>query len=624
MPAASLSNSSTAPARVRSKRGLPPRLLVCFCLVAIATVFGGAINHGQLIWVADGVLLAYLLLAPRKLWPAYLVAGFFGHAVISPLMHPDPAMSLLFMPHDVLEVSLAAHLLRRRSTELPNFTSAFYLLRFTACALLVAPITIAFVYSVVSSVWLHTSFLSTFSTWFIADSLGILVTTPAFVAVFRSSLSRSAGGQKDWLLMVPILGAIALLLCQNAIPGSPLLFPLLIFVLLRFGLGWASLFTLATAAIGAWATVHGLGPFSSGAPGDPPAAIRLQIFVICIMAVLYSISIVIENLRTTERRLQQIANLHALVAENSRDVILLVGFEGTRNFISSPDRSWGGWSREEIMSVSNLDLVHPDDRKNIYSVLNELRTKNEGAMIEVRLRRKDSTYAWIEAALRAVRDPISQLPTGVLASIREITERKLSEQQLEDAYHAVEALSVTDPLTGLANRRRFDQALAAEWRRALREQNPLSLLLIDADQFKNYNDTYGHPSGDICLKQIADAVLSGATRASDLAARIGGEEFVVLLPNTSGDGARNLASHICEVMRSRALPHSGNPYGIVTVSVGCATVVPQPGQSFSFLVDLADQALYSAKHAGRNCIYPPEYIPEPEIPGAPQDHFGLA
>jgi diguanylate cyclase (GGDEF)-like protein/PAS domain S-box-containing protein len=600
------------------------RLLGCFSLVACATFFGGAINHGQLIWVADGVLLAYLLLAPRKLWPAYLVAGFFGHVIISPIMHGDPATNLLFMPHDVLEVSLAAHLLRRRSTELPNFTNAFYLLRFTACALIVAPVTIAFAYSIVSSLWLHTPLLSTFSTWFIADSLGILVTTPAFVAVFRSSLGQSAGGQKNWLIMVPILGAIALLLCQNPIPGPPLLFPLLIFVLLRFGLGWASLFTLATAAIGAWATVRGIGPFSAPAPRDPSAAIRLQVYVISIMAVLYSISIVIENLRATERRLQQIANLHALVAENSRDVILLVGFEGGRNFISSPDRSWGGWSRDEIMSINNLDLVHPDDRTNIFSVLNVLRTKNEGAMIEVRFRRKDSTYAWIEAALRAVRDPISHLPTGVLASIREITERKHAEQQLEDAYHAVEALSVTDPLTGLANRRRFDQALAAEWRRALREQNPLSLLLIDADHFKNFNDTYGHPSGDSCLKQIANAVLSGATRASDLAARIGGEEFVVLLPNTSGDGARNLASHICEIMRSREIPHSGNPFGIATVSVGCATVVPQPGQSFSFLVDLADQALYAAKHAGRNCIFPPGYILENEMHGTSHDHFGLA
>jgi diguanylate cyclase (GGDEF)-like protein len=184
--------------------------------------------------------------------------------------------------------------------------------------------------------------------------------------------------------------------------------------------------------------------------------------------------------------------------------------------------------------------------------------------------------------------------------VREITERKLAEQQLADAYRTVETLAVTDALTGLANRRRFDQCLATEWRRAMRDRKPLSLLLIDADFFKSYNDSYGHLRGDSCLKQIAEAALDVVARPGDLVARFGGEEFAAILPNTGKSGALQLACDICAVMRNRQLPHSFNPVGVVTVSVGCATLIPKLGKHAAHLIDCADKALYQAKRTGRN------------------------
>jgi diguanylate cyclase (GGDEF)-like protein len=131
--------------------------------------------------------------------------------------------------------------------------------------------------------------------------------------------------------------------------------------------------------------------------------------------------------------------------------------------------------------------------------------------------------------------------------------------------------------------------------------------MMDADKFKVYNDTYGHPRGDSCLKQIAEAAMDVVARPGDLVARIGGEEFAVVLPNTGADGALRVAQDICDAMRSRKLEHTGNPFGIVTVSIGCATMVPSFGQHGQSLVELADQALYMAKNTGRNrvCVTEP-------------------
>jgi len=193
-------------------------------------------------------------------------------------------------------------------------------------------------------------------------------------------------------------------------------------------------------------------------------------------------------------------------------------------------------------------------------------------------------------------------PVGILQNVRDITDRKQSEKKLRDAYSAVEALAVTDSLTGLANRRRFDQVLVSEWRRGMRERSPLSLLMIDADKFKSYNDTYGHLRGDSCLKQIAEAALDAVCRPGDLIARFGGEEFAVLLPGTAAEGALHLAEEICAGLRKRNLPHKHSPVGIVTVSIGCATLVPKLGQSSAHLVKQADEALYKAKKTGRDKV----------------------
>ncbi len=173
---------------------------------------------------------------------------------------------------------------------------------------------------------------------------------------------------------------------------------------------------------------------------------------------------------------------------------------------------------------------------------------------------------------------------------------------LEEANAKLERLSNTDGMTGIANRRSFDHALDVEWARAQRSRSPLSLVLLDVDHFKHYNDHYGHLAGDDCLRAIAGALSRGGQRESDLAARFGGEEFVVLLPHTGPRGALEAARRIREQVLTLAMPHLGAPGGIVTVSLGVACQAPSPHQSSGALVREADAALYRAKQSGRNCV----------------------
>ncbi len=184
----------------------------------------------------------------------------------------------------------------------------------------------------------------------------------------------------------------------------------------------------------------------------------------------------------------------------------------------------------------------------------------------------------------------------IVAIARDITERKRLE-------HKLRQLSTEDSLTSVFNRRYFDDMLAQEWRRMLRVQQSLSLLMIDVDCFKHFNDTYGHVGGDACLRQIANEMNTQMRRAGDIIARYGGEEFVVILPQTDVETAEALADTLRKSIENLRVEHVGmESEDVVTVSIGVATLVPTASQTPLKLLTLADQALYAAKACGRNCV----------------------
>lgn len=178
-------------------------------------------------------------------------------------------------------------------------------------------------------------------------------------------------------------------------------------------------------------------------------------------------------------------------------------------------------------------------------------------------------------------------------------------QDLADANAQLRSLSLTDSLTGIANRRSFNEILDQEWRRSMREAQPLMLAIIDIDWFKQYNDHYGHIAGDKVLQQVAQTLQQGIYRAGDMVARYGGEEFVIIAANTDQQAGMHMLQRLCDAVHALAIPHTGSVLGRITISAGVASYVPlTPDEQCDTLLMAADAALYRAKMQGRNRVLP--------------------
>ncbi|UXD87028.1 GGDEF domain-containing protein [Thalassolituus hydrocarboniclasticus] len=178
----------------------------------------------------------------------------------------------------------------------------------------------------------------------------------------------------------------------------------------------------------------------------------------------------------------------------------------------------------------------------------------------------------------------------------------LEAERLQYLTRRLHLLSTTDSLTGIANRRYLEECLDKEWRRCLRTQRPLALIMVDIDNFKDYNDYYGHQQGDHCLQSIARNMASFCQRPGDLCARYGGEEFIIILPDTTQGEAAYMAEKIRESIVALAIPHEASPPAVATISAGVVSMVPTAENSSDDLLRIADRMLYQAKEKGRNCV----------------------
>ncbi|WP_187434891.1 sensor domain-containing diguanylate cyclase [Bradyrhizobium cytisi] len=335
------------------------------------------------------------------------------------------------------------------------------------------------------------------------------------------------------------------------------------------------------------------------APWRHAAAARM-IFVLGLVLLIAMIGFYLVRQLSQRQRMAQVlvakeANFR-LLAEQSSDMVTRIGLDNRLLYVSPACVRITGWPAEELLGTSALAGIHPDDMERVEQAIAALKNgEAEEARFVYRQRHRDKGEIWAEAALHVTLASDTGEIDGVVAVMRDMTEQK-------DLQDKLAALATTDGLTGLANRRAFDERLADEWARARRDGTQLSLLLIDVDHFKKFNDHYGHLAGDACLRALGRILSTQARRPADLAARYGGEEFAVLLPNTGSDGCADVGEGVRQALHDLAMPHAQNPASrLVTASVGAATSFPsQIATDCSTLIAAADRALYAAKDSGRD------------------------
>ncbi len=289
------------------------------------------------------------------------------------------------------------------------------------------------------------------------------------------------------------------------------------------------------------------------------------------------------------------ADDYRILAESTADIIMRVDLDGTLSYVSPAARKILGCDPADMQGRDWTNFVHPEYWGFLASALQQLRLGADEINTTYRSKHADGSALWLEARMRLLQRRWSDAPAEVIATLRDVTWQQEQAEQLS-------RLAATDGLTGVANRRRFDERLDAEWRRARRSGTALALIMLDVDEFKRYNDCYGHVGGDIVLRLIAEILQTEIKRPADLAARYGGEEFAVLLPETDAAGAALVAERIRLAIVARAVAHERSNHGFVTISLGVAACSPAQETDAAVLVTQADLALYAAKQRGRNQV----------------------
>ena len=260
-----------------------------------------------------------------------------------------------------------------------------------------------------------------------------------------------------------------------------------------------------------------------------------------------------------------------------------------------------GWKQDSWRTVEDWAMrMHENDRAWVVDFCVAQSISGVDHEADYRALTINGEYIWIRDVVHVVRKPNGEVDS-LVGFMFDISERKKQEQELEILKKQLEEYSYQDGLTGIANRRFFEDSYQREWLNAQREQQPLTIMLLDIDYFKQYNDHNGHLLGDACLKQIAQILKKSVSRPRDLVARFGGEEFVLILPDTTQASAIEVVERILQSIRTADICHSSSPLDQrLSVSLGVKTIIPtQKNDKMAFLKEV-DQNLYLAKERGRN------------------------
>jgi diguanylate cyclase (GGDEF)-like protein/PAS domain S-box-containing protein len=311
---------------------------------------------------------------------------------------------------------------------------------------------------------------------------------------------------------------------------------------------------------------------------------------------------------------------YRLLADNVADVVVLLDREGTFRFVSQSVETVLGLKPEALTGRPCFEFVHPDDMQAVRQATASLTDWTISKTVVFRTWRSDGAIAWIEINFKLAGAKNDHRQVEVVGSLRDVTARRMMEDELNALNARLEQLATTDGLTGLANRRTFDAAL----RREFSHRRTMSLIMLDIDNFKGFNDNLGHQTGDECLRRVADVIARATESSPALAARYGGEEFGIILPDIGEQDALQLAEAIRVNVLALAIGNPASGRGLMSVSLGVASRTSATAHELG-LVGEADRALYEAKHRGRNCTMlastaTQEHAGSPPLsPGEPHD-----
>ena len=560
------------------------------------------------IWIGNGILAGWLLSRRTATWPGYLAVAFAAELPARLLAGDGLVYALAIIVCNLLEVLILASAVRSRIPDVRAPEQWTRLGGIATVATLLACAVSGVLAASVSHVMNAQPLLQAFTGWYAAHVVGMVVVATMTLVAQREGVGLFAAAGRRWDLVatLALVTAVSIGVFLSGYPVLFLTYPALLLAAARHQFAGVALGVIAVALVAATATALGLGPLWRADLDDDARIALIQIYLAggCIMTI--PLSLAMADRTRLARRLGDSERRYRMLADHSHDVISRVAADGRLLYISPSATEMFGWEPGR-MPESRWDIIHPEDRERQRQALAEV-LANGGPRVETyRIRHRDGHYLWIEAVSRRIPSEDPGSPAELMLSARDISERVAAEQALAESRRELERLSREDSLTGLANRRHFDDRLALALKRLKRHGTPLVLMSMDVDHFKQVNDTHGHAAGDAVLCAFADR-LCDSVRETDLVARVGGDEFAILIEDAAPGSGEAVATKLLEAMR-QPIEAEGKSL-VVGTSIGVA-YAREPIDAAT-LVAAADAALYIVKRAGRNRFH--VLVADPDSP----------
>jgi diguanylate cyclase (GGDEF)-like protein/PAS domain S-box-containing protein len=550
------------------------------------------------VWVANGLLVGWLLSRPTASWPRYVLAGLLAGIIARVLVGDRVAYALIITFANLVEVLLIAGIVRRRVPDIGDPRRWLDLGWVATLSTLVACAVSGLFIAVTVPGAFHDA-LEIFLVWYAAHVIGmVLVATLTLVAHRQGVDLMGRRGRRvnfafSMLLIAVVVGAVFV---QSTLPLLFLAFPPLLWAAYRHRFAGVVGGAVILALISAVATRFGYGPaMLVDSEHGTERIFLLQSFIGAACLLTFPVALVMAERARLAARVRESEARYRMLADYSHDIVVRMRADGQRLYASPSTRDMLGWEPAELLEPGMV-LVHPEDRAAQQQAIATVIETAAPVTAIYRVRHKLGHYVWIEAIARQIPSSQRDGPMEIIFTGRDISKRKAVEQSLEASLLELEQLARVDSLTGLANRRQFDERLALGLARSTRQHLPIALMYLDIDHFKRINDSLGHAAGDAVLKCVAQR-LAACVRAGDLIARLGGDEFAVLIEDSDAPRVAEAIANKLIGVTGQANVVDGEPV-IVTTSIGVAYATR--ATDAVELIATADKALYAAKHAGRN------------------------